>query len=512
MSLLSGFNVTLPQVSLLGQAALAAFAGGAVPAGWIVITPQQLGVPSQYWDGNYFTNNGASAIVLQQGSTWIVSFRGTDGFDDVLRYPELLFGTYINHFQPLLNAIAANAPEGASFYFTGASLGGGAVNQMANIAGSQYGGEFASATFVAFASPTISSASGILNIGFENDPIYRELHFYADSSSSLDNLVLATSQYMQGNYDGLHPLDDYAHDAGAGFEAFARLQTSQFINQMGPDSIILFDAFGGTVQDITPGRENTGVFYLGESVADVIIGRNGGDYIEGFGGDDALLGGAGNDVLSGGNDNDFLDGNQGFDIAVFSGSSTQYAVERLSFSQYSVVGPGGSDIVTHIESLQFSDITIPLVAPGVDFEGAGLAVYLAMTSSQPSDATIANLINFGELQYDYGSSIGVSDPLIYMWQALGQALTEVSGFFNSTYGPITLPNDSTFVAEAYEAAFGFAPGQPQLDHFVQQVDYFESIYTDSGAYGTDAARIDLLARGAVYGQMLGISAEMDFLV
>jgi hypothetical protein len=512
MSLLSGFNVTLPEVSLLGQAATAAFAGGPVPAGWTVITPQQLGVPSQYWDGNYFTNNGASAIVLQQGSTWIISFRGTDGFDDVLRYPELLFGTYINHFQPLLNAIAATAPDGTSFYFTGASLGGGAVNQMADIAGSQYSGEFALAKFVAFASPNISTSSGVLNIGFENDPIYRELNLYDDSSSSLDNLVLATSEYMQGNYDGRHPLDDYAHDADLGFDALARLQASQFVNQMSPDSVILFDSFGGTVQDITPGRENTGVFYLGENVADVIIGRNGGDYIEGFGGADTLLGGAGNDVLAGGNDSDFLDGNQGLDVAVFSGSSSQYAVERLSFSRYSVVGPDGSDIVAHIESLQFSDTTLPLVGPGVDYEGAGLAVYLAMTSSQPNDATIANLINFGTLQYNYGSSIGVSDPLIYMWQAFGQALTEVSNFFNSTYGPMTLPNDSTFVAEAYDAAFGFAPGQAQIDHFVQQVDYFESIYTDSGAYGTDATRIDLLARGAVYGQMLGISAEMDFLV
>lgn len=512
MSLLSGFNVTLPQVSLLGQAAMAAFAGRPIPTGWTVVTPQQLGVPSEYWDGNYFTNNGASAIVLQQGSTWIVAFRGTDGFEDVLRYPELVFGTYINHFEPLLNAIAANAPEGASYYFTGASLGGGAVNQLANIAGSQYAGEFASATFVAFASPNISTASGILNVGFENDPIYRELNFYADSSSSLDNLVLATSEYMQGNYNGLNPPDDYAHDAGSGFDAFARLQASQFSNQMSPDSVVIFDTFSGTVQDISPGRENTGVFYLGESVADVIVGRNGGDYIEGFGGEDALLGGAGNDVFSGGSDNDFLDGNQGFDVAVFSGASSQYDVERLSFSRYSVVGPNGSDIVAHMESLQFSDISVPLVAPGVDYEGAGWAVYFAMTSTQPSDTTIANLINFGNLQYDYGSSIGVSDPLIYMWQALGQALTEVSGFFNSTYGPMTLPNDSAFAAEAYESAFGFAPGQPQLEHFVQQVNFFEAIYTDSGAYGTDAARIDLLARGAVYGQMLGISAEMDFLV
>ena len=60
MSLLSGFNVDLPEVELLGEAAIAAFAGGAIPAGWNVITPQQLGVAPQYWDGNYFTNNGGA--------------------------------------------------------------------------------------------------------------------------------------------------------------------------------------------------------------------------------------------------------------------------------------------------------------------------------------------------------------------------------------------------------------------------------------------------------------------
>jgi Ca2+-binding RTX toxin-like protein len=311
MSLLSGFSVTLPEVELLGEAARAAFAGGAIPPGWNVITPQQLGVPSQYWDGNYFTNNGASAIVLQQGSTWIVSFRGTDGSDDILQYPELLFGTYINHFQPLLNAVASHAPDGTSFYFTGASLGGGATNLMANIAGSQYGGEFASARFVAFASPNISTANGILNIGFENDSVYKAITGYNNFSSSLDNLVLATQQYMQGNYDGLQPPDGYAHNAALAFDAFARLETTVFFNQMIPDSVVIFDAFSGTVQDITPGRENIGVFYLGENVADVIIGRNGDDHIEGFAGDDTLLGTGGNDAISGGLGNDTLDGGGG---------------------------------------------------------------------------------------------------------------------------------------------------------------------------------------------------------
>jgi Ca2+-binding RTX toxin-like protein len=336
MSLLSGFSVTLPEVELLGEAARAAFAGGAIPPGWNVITPQQLGVPSQYWDGNYFTNNGASAIVLQQGSTWIVSFRGTDGSNDILQYPELVFGTYINHFQPVLNAVASHAPAGTSFYFTGASLGGGATNQMADIAGSQYGGRFASAHFVAFASPNISTANGILNVGFENDPIYKAVSGYNDFPSSLDNLVLATSQYMQGNYNGLLPPDDYAHNAALAFDAFARLQSSAFFNQMTADSVVIFDAFSGTVQDITPGRENTGVFYLGENVADVIIGRNGDDHIEGFAGDDALVGGPGNDSL---------DGGKGLDTAVYSGPRSQYTITQTS-TGITVAGPDGIDTLT----------------------------------------------------------------------------------------------------------------------------------------------------------------------
>ena len=57
--------------------------------------------------------------------------------------------------------------------------------------------------------------------------------------------------------------------------------------------MVIFDAFSGPVQDITPGRENIGAFYLGENVPDIIAGRNGDDHIEGFGGNDTLFGGAG---------------------------------------------------------------------------------------------------------------------------------------------------------------------------------------------------------------------------
>ena len=228
MSLLSGFDVTLPDVVLLGEAAIAAFAGRPVPTGWNVITPQQLGVASQYWDGNYFTNNGASAIVLQQGSTWIISFRGTDGSNDILQYPELVLGTYINQFQPLLNAVALNAPIGTILTSPAQASAEAPRMKWQTSLPRNTAANSPQPTFVAFASPVISTANGILNLGFENDPIYKALNAYNDFSSSLDHLVLATSQYMNGNYDGLHPLDAYAHNAAFASDAFAQLESSIF--------------------------------------------------------------------------------------------------------------------------------------------------------------------------------------------------------------------------------------------------------------------------------------------
>jgi hypothetical protein len=93
---------------------------------------------------------------------------------------------------------------------------------------------------------------------------------------------------------------------------------------------------------------------------------------------------------------------------------------------------------------------------------------------------------------------------------LGLALCEGGLLFPDTLGPLAVASDEAFVLEAYETAIGFAPTDSQTEHFLDQLQYFDSIYTASGAYGEDPGRVDLLARGAVYGQMLGIAAELDF--
>ena len=43
---------------------------------------------------------------------------------------------------------------------------------------------------------------------------------------------------------------------------------------------------------------------------------------------------------------------------------------------------------------------------------------------------------------------------------------------------------------------------------MEQLTHFENLYADAGLFG-NASNIDLLARGAIYGQMLGIQHEID---
>jgi hypothetical protein len=362
---------------------------------------------------------------------------------------------------------------------------------------------------------------------------------------------------MQGNYDGLHPPDDYAHNAALAFDAFARLESSAFFNQMSPDSVIIFDAFNGMVQDITPGRENTGAFYLGSNAADVIIGRNGDDHIEGF---------DGNDVLGGGGGNDYIDGGGGVDTAVFSGASTQYTITHIGSSVSvadMVPNRDGTDILTNVEILQFTDKSINLT--GTVTAATIQNDYLAITRTPLSPdqaAAVVDSINAGtqtEFSYVNGllsqvsnttipavaveatmyGKVGTSDevtylttqylppqvavatklglnPQIYASEALGLAFAfgdEHGGTaFATNYGPsnTAMPNttagDAAFAAAAAAAVFGAAATAFTPIAIQGWVTSWKAFYSTFGILGNThptADQVDLVARAAAWGDAVG---------
>ena len=101
----------------------------------------------------------------------------------------------------------------------------------------------------------------------------------------------------------------------------------------------------------------------------------------------------------------------------------------------------------------------------------------------------------------------MQDPSIYAFQALGVALAS-GPRFQDTFGPanavypVSTVGDVHFVDAAYVSVFGHAGTAAQIQHFVDQLNYFETLYTAARVFGS-TSNIDLLARGAIYGQMLG---------
>ncbi|MCR4377239.1 MAG: tandem-95 repeat protein, partial [Rhodospirillales bacterium] len=126
------------------------------------------------------------------------------------------------------------------------------------------------------------------------------------------------------------------------------------------------DSFTYKVMDST-GLEDSGTIHLsvlpvggeGGSSDDVIVGDDGDNLLIGLGGNDDLSGGAGADTLLGGTGNDALDGGADMDVAVFSGSVSNYQIARGdtlgSATVTNLFGAGGVDTVVNVETLQFAD-------------------------------------------------------------------------------------------------------------------------------------------------------------
>jgi hypothetical protein len=137
------------------------------------------------------------------------------------------------------------------------------------------------------------------------------------------------------------------------------------------------------------------------------------------------------------------------------------------------------------------------------FQGA------AETTSFLMIGELANptLSDFAETQFAFGKQIGVPSPTVYMFQALGLALADSApALQNGAIGNPNTTSDPDFVNLFYGTVFGVQPNAAQVQAFVSQLDFFKSIYVGSGAFGTDLTHIEVLARAAVIGQMLGVQA------
>src|SRR6185503_9370373 len=98
------------------------------------------------------------------------------------------------------------------------------------------------------------------------------------------------------------------------------------------------------------------------------------------------VGGSGNDTIIGNGANNAIDGVAGTDSVVFSAARTNYTLTPLPGNGVRVVGPDGTDTLTNVEWLVFTDqtvgvplpVAIDLMVPSLSFSltsGAATATY-----------------------------------------------------------------------------------------------------------------------------------------
>ncbi len=252
---------------------------------------------------------------------------------------------------------SAHGLSGKDVVVSGHSLGGLAVNSMADLSANKWSGFYKDANYVAYASPTQSAGEKVLNIGYENDPVFRVLDGSSFNLSSLgvhdkphdsttDNIV-SFNDYYASSLSNVLPfsivnLPTWVSHLPTGYDdGMTRVLESGFYDQMTRDSTIIV----ANLSD--PARATTWVQDL-NSNAEL---HKGNTFIIGSDGNDLILGGKGADFIEGGKGNDTIRDSSGFNTFLFSGHFGQDRVmgyqptDKLVFSGVE----GGKDYNDHVK-------------------------------------------------------------------------------------------------------------------------------------------------------------------
>ncbi|KPU54021.1 lipoyl synthase [Pseudomonas fluorescens] len=331
-------------------------------AGWTPITAAQLGYDGKVDARGTFFGEKAGYTSAQveilgkydaQGHlTEIgIAFRGTSGprenqisdsigdvINDLLAAlgPQDYAKNYVGEaFGKLLADVAAfaraNGLSGNDVLVSGHSLGGLAVNSLADLSREKWGGFFQDSNYIAYASPTQGSSDKVLNVGYENDPVFRALDgsafnlasvgvHDADQASATNNIVSFNDHYASTAWNllpfSILNIPTWISHLPTGYgDGMTRVLESRFYDLTSKDSTIIV----ANLSD--PARANTWVqdlnrnadthkgstFIIGSDGNDLIQGGKGNDYLEGRDGNDTFRDAGGYNVLLGGKGHNVLD-------------------------------------------------------------------------------------------------------------------------------------------------------------------------------------------------------------
>ncbi len=205
--------------------------------------------------------------------------------------------------------------------------------------------------------------------------------------------------FIQSYYSGSTPMMWW------GIEAINVNATQLYNAALTPSTL---DEFA-IIRNLLSGNDN---FYL----------SSGDDWAYGYSGSDNFVASGGNDVLAGGAGNDVIDGGSGNDTAVFSRARGNYKIRGGSTTGSVLVisTDEGTDTLTNIEYLQFSDQTVVLADINLNSRPTG-TLSLNGKFSQGNLLTLASSIADED-----GIPASGTGAISYVWYANGEEIQNMN--------------------------------------------------------------------------------------
>jgi Ca2+-binding RTX toxin-like protein len=296
------------------------------PHGWTALGADELGLSQDSFDSHEFYSRGTDAqgFAAAKGNTLVISFRGTQGVNDLLTdiwggLPwSIGFAGYYASLQPLIvHALAyANRSDTGidKILVCGHSLGGAAVERFAHDL-ADYGPVSANIAFLTLGSPgtlftdDLGSLPDVIQVGHTQDPV-KNLAIDGGVERFVDQ-----GRPVYVDLPNVNPGLWNEHSSSLYVRTIEYIGNSDlYICTTTSTRVVALYTDDYTIRNDNYTSSQSNVLVLGLQGSDLLSGSSGADLLDGGLGKDSLNGSGGNDSVAGGLDDDWLIGGNGADL------------------------------------------------------------------------------------------------------------------------------------------------------------------------------------------------------